>query len=453
MPRRKPQNLEPSNKTTVNGEDKNIRQTVVMFADIIGASEISNHEELKNYAKIVRDFQELFKQLCKDFEEAWSENVPGFVYNAKGDEGYLMIYPEDNESDVSIHIDAAINIALELKRRWLWSDYNKKRINNGLLPIELGIGIHAGKTYLMEDKKPKEHAKLEGYAINLAKRVESESRKGRFSHIFLSEAAYGHVMNLADEKTYIFDQPQKMTPKGISGNIWVYEIKHHFLPSDWKEETETPKKTLIDPEQINMEILKKALEINPTNLWLTEESIRASLLKEEFGKAGEQAKKLIQSNQRDAGAYFIQGLVQGECGNYKNERDMYKRAIEHTEQLAEAHWYMGLSYSYEVLDIVGIKKDLNKIGKENIDKVEKALENYKKALEYSPQSAWMHYDYGCELIRWYGENKTKLEQGIDQIIIAANRLDSVRDKIPKEDYLEKALGHPKIKELMKKAKN
>ena len=36
MPRRKPQNLEPSNKTTVNGEDKNIRQTVVMFADIIG---------------------------------------------------------------------------------------------------------------------------------------------------------------------------------------------------------------------------------------------------------------------------------------------------------------------------------------------------------------------------------------------------------------------------------
>lgn len=445
MPRRKPQNLEPSNKTTVNGEDKNIRQTVVMFADIMGASEISNHEKLGEYAKIVRGFQKLFEQLCEEFQKAWYENVSEFKYAAQGDEGHLMIYPEDNESDVTKHIDVAINIALELKRRWLWSTYNKNRINSGLLPSELGIGIHAGKTYLMGNK-------LEGYAINLAKRVESESRKGRFSHIFLSEAAYGHFLDLADEKTYLFDQPQKMTPKGISGNIWVYEIKHHFLPSDWKEESETPKKTLIDPEQINMEILKKALEINPTNLWLAEEFIRASLLKEEFGKAVGQANRLIQNNQRDAGAYFIQGLALGEYGKYKEERDMYRKAIEHTEQLAEAYWYLGMSYSYEVNDNVGLKKNFKDIDKDNKGKVEKAFKNYEKALEYSPKSAWIYYDYGCELIRWFRDDKTKLEQAINQIVIAVDRLNSVCDKIPKEPYLEKVLNHPKIKDLIEKAK-
>jgi len=456
------------------------RETVIMFVDIMGASEVSNHKSPKDYATFVNKFQKLFMDVCKRYTDAWYE--PGereqLQFSARGDEGLLMIYRPETLTDPTVDIDVAINIALELKRKWLCSEINaKERIDSGLLPIDLAIGIHIGRTYLerMPASKPKPEGNPggwlpEGYAINLAKRVESHSRQGRFSHILLSEAAEGQLNYLTNERTYLFDNPQVVSPKGISRDIRVYEIKHHFLPSDWTEESEQSRrsKTLLDPTSVNIEVVKKALAMNPTNLWLSEEFIRSSMLQnynnlldEErddpvkrsiaFKEARDKATFLSQGDQRDAGVLFIQGLVEGECSNYEGERRLYDDAIYYREQLAEAYWYKGQSFSMQIYDELegDSKKPLSKLPAKLQALVPQAISNLRQAKSMRSQAAWMLFDYACEVIRWAEDDQApEIPEAINDIVAACHALDEVKEKLNKEPYLERVHSHPTIKKLL-----
>jgi len=445
----------------------------------MGASEVSNHKSPAEYLKFVNSFQKLFMSVCKKYTDAWYEEDERkeMQYSSRGDEGLLMIYRPETLTDPTVDIDVAINIALELKRSWLCSDINKERVNSGLLPVDLAIGIHIGRTYLEKlapsDPKPVGNSGgwlPEGYAINLAKRVESHSRQGRFSHIFLSEAAQGQLNYLANERTYLFDNPQVVSPKGISRDIRVYEIKHHFLPSDWTEESEQSKRarTLLDPNSVDIEVLMKALAINPTNLWMAEEFIRSSMLqnynnlksnerddqnavRSAFREARNKATLLAQGDQRDAGVLFIQGLIEGECGNYDLERTLYDDAIYFREQLAEAFWYKGLSFSLQIWDTIGedSKKPLNQLPPELQKLVPEAIDCLRQAKTMRSQAAWMRYDYGCEIIRW-AENATapEIAEGISDVVAACHALPEIKGKISKEPYLEKVLSHTAIKKLL-----
>ena len=451
--------------------EKHGRDTVIMFVDIMGASEVSNHKNLKEYWEFVNTFQELFEQVCEKYLGAWydEEDPQYFPRSARGDEGVLMMFRPTQQASLSVDIDTAVNIALALKREWLCLDENSKRVReSGLLPVNLAVGIHAGSTYL--DNKGS-RLQPEGYAINLAKRVESYSRQGRFTNIFLSEAAHGYLNVLPDEQLYLFDSPQIFSPKGISRDIRVYEVKHHYLPSDWKEQSESKSKrakTLLDPSCVSIEVLETALRINPTNVWLVEEFIRSTMLREfidmtskqrdddayiakAYAHALEEANRLSQGDQRDAGALFIQGLIEGERGDYETERARYDDAIEYTDQLAEAYWYKGLSYSYQTWAEVGDDPDV-KIGDledEQRSRVGKAIECFRKAKIRRSNSAWVRFDLGCELIRWMRSADEKAE-GIEQIELAVMMLDDVRHEIREQPYLKKALSDPKISKLLPK---
>lgn len=438
-----------------------------MFVDIIGASEVSNHKRPSHYADFVRGFQTQFCSVCEKYAHAWYERETRekhIQWNARGDEGLLLMYAWPARSDVGDPIDVAINIALELKRRWLCSLENADRVNSGLLPIDLAVGIHAGPTCL-KDGKP------EGYAINLAKRVESHSREGTSTHIFLSEAAHGQVLNLADEQTYLFDESQFVSPKGISQRIRVYEVKHHFLPSDWTDEAETDRrsKTLLDPDTVELDIVRDALKINPTNLWLAEELIRSSMLKgyanltgeerddskrlkEVFSEAYRYADMLRQADQRDAGVMFILGLVHGERREYEMERGRYEEAKSFSSEFDLVYWYLGQSYSYELYERLRENVDIpykNLSPKSDIELANKAIECLSKAQLRQPSSAWMKYDYGCELIRW-NRNMDEMEAGLSNIAIAVKLLPTLAERIADEPYLRKVLKKPIIKKLLHK---
>lgn len=475
--------VETPSKTTVESVphlkgDDNDRETVIMFVDIMGASEVSNHMIPRDYTKFVNSFQKLFTDVCKEYIETWyptKDEQHQIQYSARGDEGLLMIYRMETQDDPAVDIDVAINIALQLKRQWLCSKVNESRIQSGLLPVDLAIGIHVGRTYIDEtegknaSKGNPGGLKLEGYAINLAKRVESHSRQGKFSHILLSEAAYGQLINLAEERTYFFDEPQVVTPKGISRDIRVHEVKHHFLPSDWKEESKKSRrtKTLLNPDSVNINLVKDALALNPTNLWLAEEYIRSSMLQnyyklsltdrkslpaleEAFREAKNKADRLGQANLRDAGILCIQGLIEGECGKYDRERELYQEASQYPEQLAEAYWYYGQSISWQIWDECGEDPDvpLHELEpKELRDLVQDAMASLKRATVRRPQAAWMLYDYGCEIIRW-ASTEEALILGIQQIQLAAYRLPDVKERISTEPYLKKVRSDERIKQLL-----
>lgn len=476
MRRRKESEEEQNNSLTEDGvgAPKGFeRETVIMFVDIMGASEVSNHKSPEDYAKFVNEFQVIFCEVCEKYVNAWYEVGArnNMQYTSRGDEGLLMIYRPETFEQPTVDIDVAINIAFELKRRWLTAGVNKIRISDGLLPVDLAIGIHIGRTFL--EKLPTGQQKPngnpggwipEGYAINLAKRVESHSRQGRFTHILLSEAAQGQMNYLTNERTYLFDDPQTFIPKGISREIRVYEIKHFFLPSDWQGESEQSsraKTLLYPPDAEYIDILRNALKLNPTNLWLAEEYIRSSMLfkfyelpevdrddkgklRDAFVEAKEKARLLGQGDQRDAGVLFIQGLIEGEYGNYDEERRLYEEAIGYREQLAEAFWYKGQSYSMQVYE-EGADLSPEKIQEYK----EGAICCFRQAKTMRSQAAWMLYDYGCELIQWAPDDQApEVNEGVNEIVAACHALEDVKSKIKKEPYLKKVRTHPTILKLL-----
>lgn len=333
MPRRRNQKNKTSTKretvATPSGWESPI---VIIFADIVGCSEISNHEKIFKYNQIVQTFQNLFKATSNKFYEKFYSSLDRthFKPQVRGDEGSLMIFRKDSKpTNLDLwadDVDTAINIALELKRKWLLCWYNQERILAGQLPSDISIGIHFGKAWI--NFTAEKEYQPEGYAINLTKRIENHSREGVFTHIDISEAACDRLYFLTDEMTYTFADPRLIKPKGISQGINVFEVKHHFLPTDWYDAE--IRESIFDPTDEEVKIVEVAHRTNPTNLWLAEECIMMQMLKkykeledkdetedkhklkDAYKDAEALSKKLATGPLRDAGSVCLVGLIVGE---------------------------------------------------------------------------------------------------------------------------------------------
>ncbi|MBU1628219.1 adenylate/guanylate cyclase domain-containing protein [bacterium] len=479
MPRRrrkideKQEQLEPK---AVREQDEQDRDIVILFADVVGCSEVSNHKTLKKYNNFISSFQECFTKVCEHYRdtEYATNNKSFFDYQARGDEGCLKIFVPDRE-DLSVDIDNAINIALDLKRKWLLGQENELRINSGLLPVDMGIGIHAGKVWVNEEKGDTKY-RPEGYAINLAKRIESESRGGKFSHILISESARGELYLLKDEYTYRFGKPFTISPKGISHDIKVFEIMHHFLPTDWNDVKKPSEVAMIYDElkddSIDDKVLlaKKAYNLNPMNLWLAEEYVLLWIMnahkrldkkgkaedydavKEEYATALKVTRQIANSNLRDAGVLALLGFILGEQKDYLEEQQMYKEGIKLDEQDGLLHWYLAYSISCKLDDDQKKQKktDINDFFKNNKEKIEKTLNEYKRALELMPANPWITYDYACEESWWSQVDKKRFRKtAIERLIPILIDKAEIREKAKEEPYLEPMIDDPKLKPYLK----
>ena len=298
-------------------------QIVILFADIVGCSEISNYETIEKYNKILRQFRSLFEKITNEYKQKFydSHDNIDFKSQVRGNEGCLIIFrkvPEQANPDLwADSIDAAISIALDIKRRWLLSESNKEKINSGKHTSDIAVGIHFGQAWI--NKTGNNKYQPEGYAINLTKRIESHSREGAFTHIYLSEAAYDKLYPLIDKTPYTFDLPRLIKPKDISPGLNVFEVKHHFLPTDWADETSKASKwKTFEPSTDDIEKIEKAHIANPSNLWLLEECIMMQIqhgykellkqgkeeelrnLGEAYGESVSAAKKNATSSMNDA---------------------------------------------------------------------------------------------------------------------------------------------------------
>jgi len=461
-----------------------------MFVDIIGASEVSNHLSVVRYKEFVQEFKDIFRSACRSYLDNWLDDlkeIDDYQFSAKGDEGLLLIYPEGDAQKTSLLIDIAINIALELKRSWLLSKRNRENVRSGIVPIDIAVGIHIGQTCLAEDFEGEKPVKRpEGYAINLAKRIEGFSRTGQYSHIFVSEAAHGLLNRLADEKTYLFDEPKSQLVKGFSREIRAFEVMHHFLPTDWTVGVEEPdamsssKALLRVPSEGNLGICMKALQLNPTNIWLAEECIRASMLfafnalaeaerenqqklRDAYDQAMEIVSYLSQGDQRDPGILMIKGLIHGESFDFDQERLCYREARALNRQVPVLAWYEGYSLSSEVwyeIDGDNLTDDEKRkltphtiVPKRQLSadeirkKITEAIRLLAEAAEVARWAAWIHYTYGCELVMW--GNDAQREEGISEVSFACKLLDDVKLEISREYYLMKVWDDPRMKSLQK----
>lgn len=467
--------------------DDNLRESVIMFIDIVGASEVSNYLSPAAYKDFVLQFQRLFAQICRDhFATTLSAIAPeDRLFSARGDEGILMIYPKMPAEKMSGFIDDYIQIALELKRRWVFSDINRRSIRNGIVPVDLAIGIHVGQIYLSETvEEGNVSRRPEGYTINLAKRVEAYSRNGETTHIFVSETAHGLLNRLADEKTYIFGEPHSMTAKGFSRPIRTFEVKHHFLPVNWTQEVAAGRQPFLlrVPETDEIDLLLAAHRLNPTNVWLAEECIRSILLFE-FARLAKSARTsparladayrmpleiityLEQGDQRDPGIVVIKAHVHRARMEFNEEQRCYIEAKDFDRFVPVLDWYharsLGLEVWYEIdgdrmtdaqiaaLDAKALSpRKGSKLSPGSLrDKLREAGALLERSTETARWAAWIRFAYGRELIMW--GNDAEREKGITEIVAAAELLDEVRIAIIEERRIAKVRTDPRIKALSK----
>lgn len=440
------------------------RYIVVLFADVVGCSEISNHKKLKDYNDFISNFQDIFREICGYYKILRYEerDHPFIRIDSRGDEGCLKIFCSKNDDDLPRDIDTAIKIAFDLKRKWLFQEYNVSRIkDDGLLPVDIGIGIHAGKVWV--NKEGDKAYRPEGYAINLAKRVESASRDGSFTHILLSEAARGKLHNLRDEDTYRFDEPFSIEPKGISRDIKVFEIKHHFVRTNWYDTPEEVSFIYSDIDDKKVDIVKTAYEANPTNLWLAEEYIALSMIngqktlikegqkenieecKKKFNPALEVACRIANSELRDAGTLTIWGGIEGERGEYSKELELYKEAKKIDSQDGLIRWYIALAISYELYEEQDDDINIEDFYRDNRDRIDNTLKEYEKATELKPFNPWFKYDYACEL-SWWSAADTALRKTAIKLLIDAFVLNSeTKEQAKDEEYLKPIIGDSQVK--------
>ncbi len=448
--------------------DKNERYIVVLFADIVGCSEISNHKKLKEYNKFVSDFQILFEEVCEHYKTQRYEDrdFDYFQATARGDEGCLKIFPSTSDESLARDIDTAINIAFDLKRKWLFNEHNITRIlDDGLLPVDLGIGIHAGKVWVNKEGggEGNEFYRPEGYTINLAKRIESASREGRFTHILLSEAARGQLHNLKDEDTYVFNDPFPIKPKGISRDIKAFEIKHHFLPTLWNDAPAEASMLYDIIDDVKVEMAGTAYEANPTNLWLAEEYIWLAImngyrklceqgkeedktaLKSEYAPILKVARRVANSDLRDAGTLAIWGFIEGERLQYDEEQKRYEEALKIDKQNGNIHWYKALSISYQLYDSQDDETKIEDFYANNKESIKSCLDTFDEALELKPFNPWISFDYACELSWWSQVDNSLRKKALDMLIDSFKLNSNTKEYVDRQEYLAPIKDDQKIK--------
>jgi len=198
---------------------------LLIFADIIDSSQYSAILGPADYAKELLYYQNLFEKLAKQyFGECVQQPYKYTYWTARGDEG--LVFRIDHDLEPSEQIYHAIEFVFELKTRLKLRPESGIRADKPPRPIGVGAGIHIGPVVPITKI---EHGRsvidrLEGFSINFAKRVESCSRIGRFSHVFLSSQA----QKLLEAYPAILVK-REAPMKGISEQGEVYEVRAGYF--------------------------------------------------------------------------------------------------------------------------------------------------------------------------------------------------------------------------------
>lgn len=227
-----------TSKLEISSKEK----ALILFADVIDSSKYSSVLGVLEYGKQLLEFKKKFIELGNLlFPEVGDKTIAFKRVEARGDEGVVFYVPDDLSTYPELVFNA-VQFALELKAIL--------EIQGGLNPsgtapraMQIGIGIHFGEVATVAGSEMNEVKgiyqsiikDIMGYEINYGKRLESCSRVGKFSNIFLSKDA----ASLLDGYPIAY-QKHNVSLKNIHDNEDAYEVMSAYLDktpysSDWSD--------------------------------------------------------------------------------------------------------------------------------------------------------------------------------------------------------------------------
>lgn len=357
----------------------------IMFVDLMNSVSLSSSMTFHEYDKMIDDFQ----MTMNDELNQEREQLEVTECHIGGDQLCVFFY-DPSEVDVNRRVlgrrekdetcDApeaervsinqvrerfafdALRLAIRIKNRWITHPMNIERIVKFQPYLDLGIGINSGKVILRERHDGK--VRIEGFAINLAKRVEGFARSGHYSRIMASKGFYDLIRNqvfmhmmLKQRLFFARHVPEPGILKGLPQNTSVYELKffHRLRGLNIGEES--------------VAAYERSFLADPTNLWFYTLLIEYYLYREkDYEKSRHIAETALNCNPANEKIYFDLANVSEKMGDADRAREYCRLALRLNHEL---------DLAYEVL------ADLEPNDKGGL---EKRVELCTKALAVAPGS-------------------------------------------------------------------
>ncbi|MGD2125497.1 MAG: hypothetical protein PVG99_05415 [Desulfobacteraceae bacterium] len=197
----------------------------MLFADLMNSTEMAKNLNLQEYDEMIVDFQSTMFEIAtshlRDF--GYAADGANSEWSLMGDELHVFLY----SGSLRLDLLNALLIAVKIKLGWLTSAFNGRILKEGRPVSRLGVGINCGK--VIKDVRPwhasmgQKQPNIEGYAINLTKRIEASSREGTVYQVMVGDSVY----RLCSEAKHInvdFSRPRAEVFKGLGQNITLYEV-------------------------------------------------------------------------------------------------------------------------------------------------------------------------------------------------------------------------------------
>jgi tetratricopeptide (TPR) repeat protein len=357
----------------------------IMFVDLMNSVSLSSSMTFFEYDKMIDEFQMTMQdelevvrrnlevveshiggdQLCVFFYDPAEVEINRRVIETEGGGGGSDLAEADratiNRVREGFAYDALV-LAILIKNRWISHPINVERIVKFQPYLDLGIGINAGKVILR--KRYDGRVRIEGFAINLAKRVEGFARSGHFSRIMVSKGffdlirnqVHSHVM-LKQRLFFTRHVPEPGVLKGLPPNTSVYELKFFHRIGSLKIARET------------VAAYERAFVADPTNLWFYTLLIEYLLYHaKDYDKSRRIAETALNCNPANEKIYFDLANICQKMGDADGAREYCRLALRLNHEL---------DYAYEVLADM---EPQDKAGNE------RRVELYTKALAVAPGS-------------------------------------------------------------------
>ncbi|MBN1803618.1 MAG: tetratricopeptide repeat protein [Sedimentisphaerales bacterium] len=297
----------------------------ILFVDIMNSMEIANYWAPKKY----NDFLNEFQRLMQHGISLWRKGIKQI--KLAGDE-LVVFYCS---KDVTWDIVNAISLANTLKLMWYAGKPNRERVNEGKKILDLGVGINTGYvTYeyrpVLDDFKRyiRKRKTFEGLPISLAKRIESFSRKGKYSRIMLGNQTVAEL-----NKTYHWYEYEPMGLqrfKGMSQEVPVFELK-----SCYTLEAEI----FGESKEFNWEIrqLERIKISDPSNIWLLMTLIDIYGCKKKYKKVEKLCREALAIEDGVSNIHH-------ELGEALEKQKKYNEALNHFDKAISLRWDSWVSY-------------------------------------------------------------------------------------------------------------
>ncbi len=231
--------------------------TSILFVDLVSSTDLAAAVGLEEFASFGRAFRATCLEQCRYFFESrtrkrgYERDGRHYEFRVEGDELVVFLHTDRPHDDVY----QLICLAIALKCAWLGVAPNAARLASGRPTFEIAAGIHSGPVWATRTDLGFDRS---GFAIHLAKRVESASRQGERFRIFVSDPAFKLINRRM--RNLLFGPRMVAALKGMAPTIGVYELIDSFVDPS-RRMTPEARKTFA-------ETARAALATNTFDLWI-----------------------------------------------------------------------------------------------------------------------------------------------------------------------------------------